>query len=167
MLTDQQPLEIPAAEAPTPDTARAAFTLLRAGFTVLPIVVGVDKFFDRLVDWTQYLWVGVPNTLHISAASFMHGAGIVEIAAGVLVLLVPQIGGAVVAAWLAGIVTNLMLVAFDHHVYWDVALRDFALMIGAIALVLLATRYSPVVGRRGKARRSGRHLAGPTAASNH
>lgn len=165
MLTDQKPLEIPVAEMPTPDTARAAFNLLRVAFTVLPIVVGVDKYFDRLVDWTQYLWVGVPNALHISAAGFMHGAGIVEITAGVLVLLVPQVGGAVVAAWLAGIVTNLMLVAFDDHAYWDVALRDFALMIGAIALVLLATRYSPVVGRRGKERRSGRRRVGPTVGS--
>jgi uncharacterized membrane protein YphA (DoxX/SURF4 family) len=162
VLSDQQPLEMPVAETPTPDTARAAFAVLRVGFTVLPIVVGVDKFFDRLVDWTQYLWSGVPNTLHISPTTFMHGAGVVEITAGVLVLVVPQVGGAVVAAWLAGIVTNLMLVGFDEHQYWDVALRDFALLIGAIALVLLATRYSPVVGRTGKERPSGRRRDGPT-----
>ena len=128
-----------------PDTSRAAFVLLRVGFTVLPIVVGIDKFYDKLTDWTQYLWVGVPNTLHVSATTFMHGAGVIEIAAGVIVLLYPQIGGGIVAAWLAGIVTNLVLVARDAHEYWDVALRDAGLLIGAIALVLLATRYSPTL----------------------
>jgi uncharacterized membrane protein YphA (DoxX/SURF4 family) len=131
----------------TPDTARAAFVMLRVGFTVLPLVVGVDKFFDKLVDWKQYLWIGVPHTLHISATTFMHAAGIVEIAAGILVLLYPQIGGAIVAAWLAGIVTNLLLVGHAEHEYWDVALRDAGLLVGAIALVLLATRYSPTLRR--------------------
>src|SRR5690242_8445809 len=106
------------------DPAHAAFILLRVGFGVLPIVVGIDKFRDRFTDWTQYLWVGVPHALHVSATTFMHGAGVVEIAAGVLVLVVPELGGALVAAWLAGIVANLVLVAYDEHEYWDIALRD-------------------------------------------
>jgi hypothetical protein len=130
------------------DPGYVAFWLLRVGFVLLPVLVGVDKYFDWMVDWRQYLWSGVPNTLHISATSFMHIAGVIEIVAGIVVLIAPQVGGALVVAWLAGIVTNLVLVGIDQHTYRDVALRDFVLMIGALALVLLATRYQPTVGRR-------------------
>jgi hypothetical protein len=130
------------------DPGYVAFWLLRGGFVVLPVFVGVDKFFDWMVDWRLYLWSGVPNTLHVSATSFMHIAGVIEIVAGILVLVAPQVGGALVAAWLGGIVTNLVLVGIDEHMYWDVALRDFGLMIGALALVALATRYQPIVRKR-------------------
>jgi len=87
----------------------------------------------------------VPHALHVSPTTFMHGAGAVEIAAGIAVLIAPQVGGSIVAAWLAGIIANLALVGYDAHEYWDVALRDGGLFLGAVALVLLATKYSPVI----------------------
>ena len=130
------------------DASRAAFFLLRAGFVILPIAVGIDKFFDNLADWPQYLWVGVPNTLHVSASTLMHTVGVIEIAAGLLVLFLPELRGAVVTVWLAGIITNLVLVAHDEHEYWDIAVRDFGLLIAAASLTLLAVRYGPLVGRR-------------------
>jgi uncharacterized membrane protein YphA (DoxX/SURF4 family) len=137
------------ADAAAPDPARGAFLLLRGAFTVLPIAVGIDKFYDHFVDWTTYLWVGVPNTLHISAPTLMHTAGIVEIVAGLLVLFAPQIGGAIVTAWLTAIVANLVLVAHDSHEYSDIAIRDAGLAIGALALVFLATKYRPTLHRPG------------------
>jgi hypothetical protein len=129
-----------------PGFAYAAFWLLRIGFGVLPIVVGIDKYFDNFVDRKQYLWVGVTNDLHISAGSFMHIAGAIEIVAGLLVLFAPQLGSALVSVWLGGIVANMLLVGFDEHQYWDIALRDAGLLVGAVALLLLATTYRPIVG---------------------
>ena len=102
-----------------------------------------DKYFDNFVDWRQYVWVGVTNDLHVSPTTFTHVAGAVEIAAGLLVLFAPRLGAIVVAAWLAGIVVNLLLLAHDEHEYWDVALRDVGLAVGAVALALLAWDYEP------------------------
>jgi hypothetical protein len=110
------------------------FWVLRIGFTVLPIVFGLDKFFDVLTDWSAYLapWIDdlVPGTAHQA----MLGVGVVEIAAGVLVAVLPRIGGYVVAAWLAGIIVNLLLLGD----FFDVALRDFGLFLAALALARLA-----------------------------
>jgi uncharacterized membrane protein YphA (DoxX/SURF4 family) len=125
------------------DFTYAAFWLLRIAFGVLPIAVGIDKYFDNIVDWRQYLWVGVTNDLHVSATTFMHVAGVVEIAAGLLVLFAPRLGGIVVAGWLSGIVVNLVLLAHDEHEYWDIAVRDFGLAVAAVALALLAWSYEP------------------------
>jgi uncharacterized membrane protein YphA (DoxX/SURF4 family) len=125
------------------DPAYYAFWLLRLGFGVLPIVVGIDKYFDNFVEWKQYLWVGVTNNLNISPTTFMHIAGAIEIAAGLLVLFAPRVGSILVAAWLSGIVVNLLLVAHDEHEYWDIALRDAGLAVGAVALALLAWTYEP------------------------
>ena len=127
---------------PAPDpAARQAFLLLRTVFTIAPIAFGLDKFFDLLVDWDGYLapWVNdiVPGTAHQA----MLAVGVVEIAAGVLVAVAPRLGGPIVALWLAGIIVNLVS-SGDHY---DIALRDFGLLVGALALARLAG--SPVARR--------------------
>ncbi len=124
------------------DPGLVAFFLLRTGFTVAPIAFGADKFFNWMVDWDRYLWAEIPRTLGVSAENFMYGVGVIEIVAGLVVLFAPQIGGGLVAVWLAGIITNLVL----QGEYWDIALRDFGLMLGAITLLLLSTKYRPLVG---------------------
>jgi hypothetical protein len=115
------------------DPAYQAFTLLRVGFTVAPILFGLDKFLDWLVDWRIYL----PGNAHQA----MLIVGVVEIVAGLVVAVRPRFGGYLVAAWLAAIIVNLLLQAD----FYDVALRDFGLLIGALALARLATAYD---GRR-------------------
>jgi hypothetical protein len=115
--------------------ARHAFLLLRTVFTVAPIAFGLDKFLELLTDdWTRYLapWVNdlTPGTAHQA----MLAVGVIEIVAGVLVALRPSIGGYVVAAWLFGIIINLV----SMGEYLDIALRDFGLMVGALALARLA-----------------------------
>ena len=115
----------------------AQFLLLRAAFTVAPIVFGLDKFFNLLTDWPGYLapWIDalVPGT----AQQGMYVVGAVEIAAGILVAVRPLIGGYVVAAWLAGIIVNLLLIPG----FYDVALRDFGLLLAALALARLAVAF--------------------------
>lgn len=114
--------------------AHQAFVLLRTVFTVAPIVFGLDKFFGLLADWDSYLapWINdiVPGTAHQA----MLAVGVVEILAGVLVAVRPAIGGYVVAAWLLGIIVNLV----SMGEYYDIALRDFGLLVGALALARLA-----------------------------
>jgi hypothetical protein len=127
--------EYVAAEATT-DYAREAYRILKFGFTVAPVVAGLDKFFNLLVDWTQYLTPLVPRWTGIDAAAFMMIVGVVEIAAGMLVAVKPRFGAWVVAAWLWGIIINLLLVPG----YYDVALRDLGLSLGALALARLAER---------------------------
>jgi hypothetical protein len=118
----------------TPSGARRAFVLLRTVFTIAPIAFGLDKFFDVMTNWEQYLapWVNdlVPGTGHQA----MLAIGVVEILAGVLVAVRPAIGAYVVAAWLVGIIVNLVSIGD----YYDVALRDFGLLVGALALAMLA-----------------------------
>jgi hypothetical protein len=123
--------------AAVPDKARQAFRLLHVGFVVAPILAGLDKFFDVLVDWDRYLAPVVTDVLPFSAHTIMVAVGVIEIAAGVLVAVRPRIGGYVVAVWLWGIIVNL-LVAGD---FYDIALRDFGLSLGALALALLAEAY--------------------------
>jgi hypothetical protein len=114
--------------------ADRAFLLLRTVFTVAPIAFGLDKFAGLLTDWDQYLapWVDdlVPGTAHEA----MMLVGVVEVVAGLVVALLPRYGGLLVAAWLAGIIVNLLSLGD----YYDVALRDLGLMAGALALSLLA-----------------------------
>src|SRR3954465_9523596 len=97
-----------------------AFMMLRIAFTVAPILFGLDKFFGVLVDWEQYLAPWINDIIPGSASTAMHLVGVVEIAAGVLVFVKPRIGAYVVAAWLAGIIVNLL----TYSGYYDVALRD-------------------------------------------
>lgn len=122
----------------TPGTRTAAdraFILLRTVFTIAPIAFGLDKFAGVLTDWEQYLapWINdlVPGTAHQA----MLAVGVIEIVAGIAVAVVPRNGALLVAAWLAGIIVNLV----SMGEYYDVALRDFGLLVGALALALLAT----------------------------
>ncbi len=106
-------------------------------FTVAPIVFGLDKFANVLVDWETYLAGWINDIVPGNATDAMHLVGGVEILAGLLVLVRPRIGAYVVAAWLAGIIVNLLTLSG----YYDVALRDFGLLLGALALGRLAARY--------------------------
>src|SRR5262245_1674074 len=114
--------------------ANQAFLILYAGFVVLPIVAGFDKFCQVLVNWDVYLAPRIAGILPISGHTFMLVVGVIEIAAGVLVAVRPQFGAWVVAAWLWGIILNLLLVPG----FYDIALRDFGLSLGAVALARLA-----------------------------
>ena len=121
--------------------AHQAFWLLRIAFTVAPILFGLDKFFNWSVDWPDYLAGWVNDLVPGSGQDFMYFVGGVEILAGLLVLLAPRIGAFVVAAWLGGIVINLLTV--DPPTYYDIALRDFGLMLGALTLGRLALAVVP------------------------
>lgn len=118
-----------------------AYQMLHVGFTVAPIFAGADKFVHFLVNWDQYLSPVVTRTLPIDAHTFMLGVGVVEIIAGLLVLIAPEIGGWVVGAWLCGIIINLLTIP----AYFDIALRDLGLAIGAFALARLAREFRPSV----------------------
>jgi len=118
--------------------AAQAYRLLQVGFTVAPIVFGVDKFLHLLTDWTQYLAPVFPRLLGLSAQSFMYGVGAIEITAGVLVALKPRYAAYVVAGWLLGIIVNLLLLGQ----FLDVALRDLGLLLGALALARLAEAHA-------------------------
>lgn len=133
-ITAPQPL--PAATAVRTDPATQAYLLLRVVFFVAPIVFGIDKFAEVLTDdWTRYLSSEFNDLIPGGAATAMHLVGIVEIVAGLVVLVAPRIGGLVVAAWLGGIIVNLLLVGG----YGDIAMRDLGLLAGALALQRLAT----------------------------
>jgi hypothetical protein len=123
------------AEQPA-DYAHQAYMILKFGFTVAPIIAGLDKFFNVLVDWAQYLTPLVPRWTGIDPADFMMVVGVIEIIAGIVVAVKPKFGAWVVAAWLGGIIINLLLVPG----YYDVALRDLGLSFGALALARLAER---------------------------
>ncbi|HEY1359591.1 MAG TPA: hypothetical protein VGF21_14910 [Thermoleophilaceae bacterium] len=119
------------------DARFQAFAILWIGFTVAPILFGLDKFFDVLVDWPKYLAPWVNDIAPGSGSAFMHVVGVVEIVAGLAVALKPRYGAYVVAAWLGGIIVNLL----SYSGYYDVALRDFGLLLGALALARLAAVY--------------------------
>ncbi|RZL78137.1 MAG: DoxX family membrane protein [Rhodococcus sp. (in: high G+C Gram-positive bacteria)] len=116
-----------------------AFLLLRTVFTVAPILFGLDKFTNWLTDWPQYLAPWIDGILPGTAQQGMYVVGVIEVLAGILVAVAPRIGAWVVAAWLAGIIVNLLTLPG----YYDVALRDFGLLAGAgaVALGLLAAEY--------------------------
>jgi hypothetical protein len=106
-----------------------AYQILWIAFTVAPVIAGLDKFTHFLVNWDQYLSPVVTRMVPVSGHTFMLGVGLIEIVAGVLVALMPAIGGMVVAAWLCGIILNLLSIPG----YYDVALRDLGLALGAVA----------------------------------
>jgi uncharacterized membrane protein YphA (DoxX/SURF4 family) len=122
------------------DPSRQAFLLLRSLYTVAPILFGLDKFFNILTDWTHYLAPVATQVVPVEAQTFMYGVGVVEILAGLLVAWKPRLGSLVVALWLAGIIVNLLLIPG----FFDVALRDFGLLVGALALNRLAGNRSQV-----------------------
>ena len=117
------------------DPTFQAFTLLRIGFTVAPILFGLDKFLDWMVDWRIYLAPEFDDLIPGSAHQAMIAIGVIEIIAGLVVALRPKWGGYLVAAWLAGIIVNLLVLGD----FYDVALRDFGLLLGALTLARLAS----------------------------
>ena len=135
MATTVRPRSLAAIDNP----AYQAFLTLRVGFVVAPILFGLDKFTNLLTDWTTYLAPTLDRLVPGSASSAMLAVGVIEIVAGLVVAVRPKIGGYLVAAWLAGIIGNLLLLG-DHY---DVALRDFGLLLAALALARLATAFQP------------------------
>nr|WP_202915161.1 MULTISPECIES: hypothetical protein [unclassified Mycolicibacterium] len=125
------------------DPAYGAYTLLRVGFTVLPIVFGLDKFADLLANWDGYLAPWIVGLSPIGAHPTMLVVGVIEIVAGVAVAVKPRYAAYIVAAWLAGIILNLL----SYPGFYDVALRDFGLLLGALTLARLASVYDPAWGR--------------------
>jgi hypothetical protein len=123
--------------------AYQAYRLLHVGFIVAPLVAGLDKFTHFLTDWDKYLAPIVADLLPVSAPTLMLFVGIVEIGAATVVALRPDVGAYVVAAWLAGIVINLLLIPG----YFDIALRDFGLMLGALALARLSQEFAKGAAR--------------------
>ncbi len=114
---------------------RQAYHILHVGFVAAPVIAGLDKFANILTNWDQYLAPPIAKMLGGLAHPFMLAVGVIEVIAGLLVALKPRIGAYVVAAWLGGIILNLLIGAH----YFDVALRDFGLMLGALALGRLAS----------------------------
>jgi hypothetical protein len=119
--------------------AYQAYVILHLGFVVLPVVAGVDKFFHFLVNWDQYLAPIVTQYLPVTGHTFMLAVGVIEIIAGLLVAIRPRIGAVIVMLWLWGIIVNLFLVPG----FYDVALRDFGLSLGALALARLSREFNP------------------------
>jgi uncharacterized membrane protein len=136
-------MDTPSDQSPIVDTmsgspAHQAFRILQFGFTVAPILAGLDKFFHLLVNWDQYLPGVVANASPIPAHTLMLVVGVIEIVAGIGVWLKPRIFAYIVAAWLAIIIINLLLIPG----YLDVALRDLGLCLGALALGRLSQQYA-------------------------
>ncbi|MCX5359058.1 hypothetical protein OG864_10145 [Streptomyces sp. NBC_00124] len=119
------------------DPGYQAFLILRIGFTVAPILFGLDKFANLLVDWPGYLAPWIDDIVPGSDQAAMYAVGVIEIVAGIAVAVAPRFGGWLVAAWLGGIIVNLLSIPD----YYDIALRDFGLLLAAVALARLAQRY--------------------------
>jgi hypothetical protein len=143
-VTTSRPVHAATPSARTLETRREnpayqAFWLLRLGFTAAPILFGLDKFAHVLVNWDRYLapWIDriVPGTAHEA----MYAVGVIEVIAGLVVAIRPRFGGYLVAAWLAGIIVNLL----TYPGFYDIALRDFGLLLGALTLARLATAFTP------------------------
>jgi uncharacterized membrane protein YphA (DoxX/SURF4 family) len=121
------------------DPRYQAFALMRVAFTVAPIAFGLDKFFNVMVHWPKYLAPWINDIAPGTGQQFMYVVGGVEIVAGIAVALKPRYGAYLVAAWLGGIIVNLL----SYSGYYDVALRDFGLMLAALTLARLASVYDP------------------------
>jgi hypothetical protein len=132
-----------AADPRLDNPAFQAFLLLRIGFTLAPILFGLDKFAHVLVNWDRYLAPVINDIVPGSAHQAMYAVGAIEVVAGLVVALRPRFGGYLVAAWLAGIIVNLLLIPG----FYDIALRDFGLLVGALSLARLATAFSPEPSR--------------------
>jgi hypothetical protein len=121
------------------DPVYQAFLLLRTVFTVAPILFGLDKFANFLVSWPGYLAPWIDGIVPGTAQQAMYAVGVIEVVAGIMVAVAPRFGAWLVAAWLAGIIVNLL----TFPGFFDIALRDFGLFAAAAALARLATRYAP------------------------
>jgi uncharacterized membrane protein YphA (DoxX/SURF4 family) len=129
--------DVPTTDGATLGAAHQAFLVLRTAFTVAPIVFGLDKFTNLLVDWDTYLAPFMVDLSPMTPDQTMYVVGVIEIAAGLLVAFHPRLGAAVVALWLAGIIINLLLIPG----FYDVALRDFGLLLAAVALQRLSVAF--------------------------
>ena len=131
----------PAGTTPTDrsDPRYQAFAMMRFAFTVAPIAFGLDKFFNEMVHWPNYLAPWINDIVPGTGQEFMYVVGAIEILAGIIVALKPRYGGYVVAAWLAAIVVSLL----TYSGFYDIALRDFGLMLAALTLARLAVAYDP------------------------
>jgi len=127
-----------ATEAKTDTYGYQAFQILRIGFTVAPILAGLDKFFHLMVNWDQYLPAMVNRMLGGNGHGFMLVVGVIEIVAGIGVFFKPKIFGYVVGIWLLLIIANLLMIPG----YYDVALRDLGLSLGAFALARLSHKFA-------------------------
>jgi hypothetical protein len=133
-----RPIPFPTANVLRKDPAAQAFLLLRIAFTGAPILFGLDKFAEIMIsDWPKYLAPEFNDLIPGSAEDAMYVVGAVEIAAGLVVAVVPRFGGLLVAGWLGGIIVSLLLVGG----YADIALRDFGLLLGALTLARLASAF--------------------------
>jgi uncharacterized membrane protein YphA (DoxX/SURF4 family) len=130
--------DVALARADWRDPRYQAFALLRLAFTVAPIAFGLDKFFNVMVDWPNYLAPWINDIAPGTGQQFMYFVGVTEILAGVIVALKPRYGAYVVAAWLGGIIINLL----TYSGFYDIALRDFGLLVGALALWRLSVEYA-------------------------
>ena len=143
-----RPIPFPTADRLRTDPAAQAFLLLRIAFVVAPILFGLDKFAEVMIsDWPKYLASEFNSVIPGSAQDAMYIVGAVEILAGLVVAIMPRFGGLLVAGWLGGIIVSLLLVGG----YADIALRDFGLLIGALALSRLATVNFPANPSTGSA----------------
>ena len=133
-MTTQRHTTAPSTDTRSP-AAHQAFLLLRTVFTVAPILFGLDKFVGLLTDWEQYLAPQIDNLIPGTAHQAMLAVGVVEVVAGVVVAVAPRWGAPLVALWLAGIIVDLVTLGD----YYDVALRDFGLLVSALALARLAS----------------------------
>ncbi|MDQ2788474.1 MAG: hypothetical protein M3Y73_01700 [Actinomycetota bacterium] len=138
MATDVSKSSI-AVAAVRSDPAYQAFLLLRTVFTVAPILFGLDKFANLLVRWPGYLAPWIDGIVPGTAQQAMYAVGVIEIVAGIAVAVAPRFGAWLVAAWLAGIIIDLL----SFPGFFDIALRDFGLLVAAVALARLAIRYAP------------------------
>ena len=129
-LRQQSPIETPRSE----ESVYQAYLLLYVGFIAAPVIAGADKFFHLLSTWHEYLAPQVSRLTGLEPQTFMMGVGVIEIVAGLIVAWKPKIGGLIVGLWLCGIVVNLLMLGK----FYDVALRDVGLALGAFALSRLA-----------------------------
>lgn len=126
------------------EPAYGAFWILRIGFVALPLWMGIDKYFNLLTDWPHYLAPWIVQLVPFSAQTAMYVVGAIEIVAGIAIALKPRYASYVVALWLAGIIVDLL----TYSGFYDVALRDFGLLVAALALALLAAAYDKPFGRQ-------------------
>jgi hypothetical protein len=134
----EAPIGEPRLSARAQRTAYQAYLILYVGFIAAPLIAGADKFFHLLVNWDQYLAPTVARMLPVDGHTFMLAVGVVEMVAAAVVAMKPSFGGYLVAVWLWGIIVNLLLIPG----YYDIALRDFGLSLGALALGRLAEQFA-------------------------
>lgn len=136
-LSTPSPISAPRSSSTVARPAYQAYLILHVGFVVLPIVMGVDKFFNFLGNWDMYLAPIVPRLTHLDGHTFMMVVGVIEIVAGLLVAFRPRIGACIIVLWLCGIIVNLLMIPG----FYDIAMRDFGLLLGALALQRLSQEF--------------------------